>query len=830
MTRARRGWAFLLGAGLLVAVLVGGRWLALETAERAWAATIAGGSAYLVARDFARLVSGMFLLLAVAWGTGNLLLVYRTIDSVQLPRRLGDLEIVEAVPPRLLLAATVASGLVYGGLLALSTRGAWLVAASAARAPSFGVADPVLHRDLGYYLTQLPWAERLRAFAQRAAASATVVVALLYLRIGSLRFRRWMPSASAHARAHVGVLLAALALTVTWGAQLDPAETVAGLHGTLTPGALTVRLPAAPFLTALGLVTTLASLIWALRERPRLLAASWGTLLGASLVVYVVLPAVLASGGPRGGSAPPPDSLALAARRLESLAFGVAPADEPAPAFPSPAGAVAAIPVWDPTRVLAAAERQRALLGAHGSPAAAALVPHRPAGEPVTWVVAAKPDTQPSPDWSVRHRGAGARVGPPFVALEGDTSLSFAPLGLGDSATWFGPGFRDFAVASPDTWPRVGGNGLPLVGWWRRWALAWSLQSAALARAETDGLVLLWHRDVRERLERLAPFASFDDATPVIVDGALWWLAYGYLSAQAFPLTRAVAWDGGAARYLRAGLLGTVNGATGATQLYLAPGADSLAAAWARLLAPLIRPAAMLPAGLGAALPYPRRTFRIATRLVAAWDGDSTAWLAQPHDPFELVAPSPAGEREGASATAPGLRVWTAQGFVAADREVTALVAGALSSAGPRLLVWRPRPVARLLPALVGSPSETAPGVLRLWHTGGLVFSVQALFAEAVTGGPPARIDTLFLTWGERQGQGPGRGAALHALVTPGAGARALADTSLAARWEAARGVAARADRALVAGDLEAFARYYAELKEALGVGRRKLAPARRPR
>jgi hypothetical protein len=815
----------------LVAVLVGGRWVALETAERAWAATIPGGSAYLVARDFARLVSGMFLLLAIAWGTGNLLLVYRTIDSVQLPRRLGDLEIVEAVPPRLLLAATIVSGLVYGGLLAWGTRGAWLVAASAARAPRFGVTDPLLHRDLGYYLTQLPWAERLRGFALRAGLSATVVVALLYLRIGSLRFRRWMPSASAHARAHVGVLLAAIALTLTWGALLDPAETVAGLHGTLTHGARTVRLPAAPFLTALGLLTALASLIWALRERTRLLAASWGTLLGASLVVYFVLPAALPGGASRGGSATPPDTtLTLVARRFESLAFGVAPEAEPPPAFPGPEAALAAIPIWDPARVLAAAERQRALLGAHATPAAAALALSRPAGERVTWVVATKPDTQPSPDWTERHRGAGARAGPPFLAVEGDTSLVFAPLGLRDSVTWFGPGFRDFAVASADTWPRVGASGLALDGWWRRMALAWSLQSAALARAETDGLVLLWHRDVRERLERLAPFASFDDPTPVIVDGALWWLAYGYLSAQAFPLTRAVMWDGGAVRYLRAGLLGTVSGATGDTRLYLAPGADSLAGAWARLLAPLIRPAATLPAGLGAALPYPRRTFRIATRLVAAWEGDSTAWLTQPHDPVQLVAPGLAEERERGAAAAPAPRLWTAQSFTAADREVAALVAGVIARAGPRLLVWRPRPATRLLPALVGSPSETAPGGLRLWNTAGLVFSVEALFAEAATGGPASRIDTLFLTWGERQGQGPGRGAALRALVTPGARARVLADTSLAARWEAARGLAAQADRALAAGDLEAFARYYAELKAALGVGRRPLAPPRQPR
>src|SRR5207244_3232340 len=226
--------ALLVGVGLLVAVLVGGRWLALETAERAWGASLPGGSAYLTTRDFARLVSGLLLVGAIAWGTANLLFVYRSIGSMQLSRRLGDLEIVEAVPQPLLLAGTIACGLAFGFLLSLGTGDWWMAAALASRPPTFGVTDPVLHQDLGYYLGQLPWTERLRELALVAVGSASVVVALLYVGIGSLRFRRWLPYANAHARAHLGVLLALLALTLTWGALLDPAESVAGLHGTLT--------------------------------------------------------------------------------------------------------------------------------------------------------------------------------------------------------------------------------------------------------------------------------------------------------------------------------------------------------------------------------------------------------------------------------------------------------------------------------------------------------------------------------------------------------------------------------------------------------------------
>src|SRR5690349_23712600 len=109
---------------------------------------------------------------------------------MQLSHRLGDLEIVEAVPQNVLFASTIGCGLLCGFLLTLGTGDWWVHAALASHAPSFGVLDPVLHRDVGYYVARLPWTERLRAFSLLAVCAATIVVALLYLGIGPLRLDR----------------------------------------------------------------------------------------------------------------------------------------------------------------------------------------------------------------------------------------------------------------------------------------------------------------------------------------------------------------------------------------------------------------------------------------------------------------------------------------------------------------------------------------------------------------------------------------------------------------------------------------------------------------
>ena len=502
MTPARRRRAFLWAAAALVVVLVGGRWLAIETAERAWAATVTGGEVYLAARDLARLVQGVILLVSLTWGIGNLYIVYRAIGSVQLPRRLGDLEIVEAVPQRVLLGGTLLAGVAFGLVLALGTGDWWLQATLAAQPPRFGIADPVLHRDLGYYVAQLPWALTSQAYALLATSAATVVVALLYLGIGSLHFRRWRPVASAHARLHLGVLLAALALTLTWGAALDPAETVAGLHGGLDGAALQIRVPGAGLVVALGILVAVASLVWGLREQATLLVGSWAVLLATSLAVYLVLPGLLRSGRAAAADALEP-ALQGDRRRLEQVAFGTEWLEQRGPpGFTTPEAAVGALPAWDAERVAGVARRAH-LLGPTGTVAAAALSPRRLGGGRATWLIGAAPDldrlarTQPPPPWTEIHRGSWARTGRALAAAEADSGLELAPVLGDDSVAWFGEGFGEFAVAAPDTWPKARPAGIPLTTWWRRTCRATATAAAAPCTPSRRGPTRSWRAPKR---------------------------------------------------------------------------------------------------------------------------------------------------------------------------------------------------------------------------------------------------------------------------------------------------------------------------------------------
>jgi hypothetical protein len=795
---SRRSRVLLLAAAVLALVLVAGRWLAVETAERAWAATLPAGGVYLEARALARLTRLAVWVVATIWGTGHLYIVYRAIGSVQMPRRVGNLEIVEAVPQRLLLILAIGSGLVFGLGLAWGTGDWWREALLATADPRFGLVDPILHRDLGDYVGRLPWALERQGFLMLATVTSAVLVAFLYVGIGSLRWQQGRLVASPHARVHVGVLLAGVALAMLWGALLDPAEVVAGLHGPVAGGAVTLRIPGAIAVAIAAGLASMASIAWALWDRVRWFGAGWALLLAALVVVYGVFPAL--------GRATP-DSLARTRADFTTLAFGTGHRVlAVVPEYPSMRAFVSATPLWTAPRVAAAA---RPSLGAQETVAGTVMV-RQGEGAP-GWLVARAPDDsalatlQPEPPWETVHRGGRARTGAPRQFAEADSGLVPVPLAVRDSTLWFGEGFTQYAVTTADG---PGPSGIALGRGWKRFALAWVLQSPELVRRTRPDDRLLWRRSASERFARLAPFAEFARPEPVMVDGALWWRAVGYVSSPTFPLVAGVRTDNGPARYRRAGVLGAVRAASGETRFWLLPGADSLTVAWARLFAPLVSPADSVPPALLETLRFPDATFSLAVRSMLVAAPDSDAWRTLSREPYELSSP-------GSGAP------WLAQGFTSGQRRrLEGFLLGSFGAAGPEL--WYARsPTLDEPPQLLVGAGDTTPELARLWIAGGHLASTQARFI--VRTAVPPRLERVFLTWGNREGQGRTRSAALADLAA--AGSPGAADTSLAARWEQASRLFAQLDSALQARDFDWFGRVYRQLSDLLGRRRRALAP-----
>ncbi|HLZ45819.1 MAG TPA: hypothetical protein VKQ05_09085, partial [Gemmatimonadales bacterium] len=260
--------------------------------------------------------------------------------------------------------------------------------------------------------------------------------------------------------------------------------------------------------------------------------------------------------------------------------------------------------------------------------------------------------------------------------------------------------------------------------------------------------------------------------------------------------------------------------------LWLAPGYDSLTAAWAQRFRPLIEPEDRLPVDIRGQLAYPAEAFNLAVAQLlraSADSGPQAAWMQRPREPFQLGAPNPGG----------GGTLWTAVAFetgLLTPRQLVGMYAAAITPHGPEVHFWRPASgdPERLPGELVGS-AQLRPGQLRIWPAGNALMTVQAQMFEPVTApqpaqlmrpatappSPPPRVAEVYVTLDGRSG---------HALTARAAllgGERIVTDTTLAARWERVRRLAVQADSALGVGDLQAFATLWRQLMS-------ELAPLRR--
>ena len=138
-----------------------------------------------------------------------------------------------------------------------------------------------------------------------------------------------------------------------------------------------------------------------------------------------------------------------------------------------------------------------------------------------------------------------------------------------------------------------------------------------------DGSQMLWVRNVRDRLTKLAPFLSYDgDPYPVVVEGRVKWVVDAYTSSSRYPYGQRIGNDiqltpdSGLSRdanYVRNSVKAVVDTYDGAVQFYVVDPTDPIVQAWQGAFDDLFTPAEQMPAELEEHLRYPEDLFRVQT-------------------------------------------------------------------------------------------------------------------------------------------------------------------------------------------------------------------------
>lgn len=792
MTRRRIAAAFV----SVAALLFGGRWIAGLVARRVWAAEFGPAAAQWVTE-----MAVMTLLLDVAgaslaaiWFALNLVVVVRGIERVQLSRAVPDGEIRESIRPATLLNVALATGVILGVLAGgdLSTR--WPDVALASAGVTTGLAEPLLGQDAGVYLAQLPFWHFVHELLWLLALAALVLVTLLYLAIGAIRWIDGRPAITDHARRHLGWLTAVLALVLASGYLLEPLEWVASGPESVARGSFALVELGAPVLTGFAIATAMLSLVWAYKGRHAVFLAGWFLLLAASAVLHYVLPSF------RRGSGEGAARDAVLARALNA---------EPA-----------ALAGLQDTIVVGAAEEAppRLSLWSHRAASSAALA------DTLARVLAADPapldHDAGAPGWLVLRDVRGSRAD--VVALRDDRTLpdgGVAPAAGGELRARLEldavrPGAAPLVLGREAHGPRLGGLG-------RRLLLAWALQAPDMLRRQDEEARGAWLLDPRQRLAALLPFAEWGDPVLRAVDGRITWLVPGYLIGRAYPLADPVPWRDGTVPYVRAAFLAAIDAETGRPRIALRDDAGPLGEAWARIVGPLIEPLNALPSAVRRAEPYPAALLAAQARMLerrdgaigrlqpAASDGHLLEQVWRP----ELESPARVALFESAE-----------------RRELTAVLEGQTLNGRPRLLLrrfaaeaipglsvlpgrWARMPTfTQLRDSVRAAQGEFEEGPVRLAFDGPRPIALQVWYARR-DGRQPPQVAWVGVASGERLGAGRSFVEAwenLRGRTVPGVAGSGRGAMEEARRWLRA------ADAALRRGDLAGFARAFDALRQTL--------------
>ena len=182
-----------------------------------------------------------------------------------------------------------------------------------------------------------------------------------------------------------------------------------------------------------------------------------------------------------------------------------------------------------------------------------------------------------------------------------------------------------------------GHGGIPLPSFARKLVFAAYLGDIKLLMSNdlTPESRVLLHRNIRERVRRIAPFFLFDDDPYMVISagGRIVWLLDGYTVSSWFPYSTATR---GLGNYVRNAVKVTVDAYDGRVNFYVANPADPLIRTTARIFPGLLQPMDAMPADLRAHIRYPERLFRVQAAMYAIYHMRDTQVFYNKEDLWSL--------------------------------------------------------------------------------------------------------------------------------------------------------------------------------------------------
>jgi uncharacterized membrane protein (UPF0182 family) len=627
----------------------------------------------------ARATTGMITGLAVfgvLWL--NLHLALRTLRSREFTITTAEGPRVISVDTRRLRSLVLAAAFILSIVIGLYSGSHWDTWLYYLNAVPFGRVDPILKRDVSFFVFTLPLLEHLHSLALTVAILSIVGVLGAHVMAGNLAFDAVHGFyASRTARRHLALLAAALLIVLAFGAWLRIPQLLTASSGVIAGASYvdvharmpTLRLLMAAALAGAGLAAYQAFVhrLWPVLAAVALYAvvAIGGGIYASIIQRFIVAPNEQVQEIPyiQHNIAATRAAFALdqVVERSISGDARLTRAD-----LDRNAATIENVPLWndqplldtfgqlqeirtyydflsvDNDRYTIDGKYRQVMLSARELNSA--NLPSR------TWI---------NERLTFTH-GYGLALGPvnevtqpeglPVLFVRDLPPVSTGDLKITEPAIYYGELSNDHVFVKTKTeefdYPRGednvmatyrGEGGVALSSLWRRLMFAIRFRSTDTffsPNLTAESRVML-HRRPRARASKIAPFLMFDpDPYLAISGGRLIWVQDAYTTTSRYPYSSSIT----GLNYIRNAVKVTIDAYHGTTRFHLLDATDPIAQTTARVFPTLFRPLAEMPEDLRTRLRYPQQIFAMQAAMFTAFHMTNPAVFYNREDQWDIPA------------------------------------------------------------------------------------------------------------------------------------------------------------------------------------------------
>jgi uncharacterized membrane protein (UPF0182 family) len=553
---------------------------------------------------------------------------------------------------------------------------------------SFGKVDPQFHKDIGFYVFQLPFLKFISEWLFAGLVIVLIVTAVEHYLNGGIRFQSPFQRVTPQVKAHLSVILAVMALVKTAQYYLGRFELNFSTRGVVEGASATdvkAQLPALNLLIFISIVAA-ALFLWNIRRRgwvlPIIAVGLWAFV---SLVIGTIYPAAYQQFkvGPNEYQAEAKyiarnihatrDAFAISTVKPDNFQFEQLTAAESA--ADQNRGSIQNARLWDPNvirdnytnqqqlqsyyqigdvdvdRYLIDGKTQQVLIAARGLNSAdlpSQSFVNRHIVYTHGYGLVASPSNSSKSDGNPNYELSDVPTTSKGIKLDnGPPSQIYFSEGL-TSYVLTGAQSREFNYQSAgvtDKFTRYKGkDGVKLSNIVRRAAFALRFGSIdpLISGQINSNTKLLMERDIRARVEKLAPFLQYDaDPYPVVLGNRTLWVLDGYTTTDEYPYSQSLGTEGSISsgfNYVRNSVKVTVDAYEGTVTFYVFDKKDPIIKSYESAFPDLFTDASRMPAELRAHLRYPEDLVKAQSAMFGRYhvtepkrfyDG-SSKWLVSP--------------------------------------------------------------------------------------------------------------------------------------------------------------------------------------------------------